>query len=130
MPLKLGRTTAGQRVGDAMNMLERARHTGFSMRHRRPAVIHRRITLQTLKLHDMGLPISDFVAKEVLDAWTDVVRLQPQWRVGVQVALNEAHTDGIAQRFHTPSDALQSLCIARQRPQSVWGLLQAPQPLP
>ncbi|AGI06816.1 Hypothetical Protein XCAW_01003 [Xanthomonas citri subsp. citri Aw12879] len=36
-----------------------------------------------------------------------------QWSVGVQVASNEAHTDGIAQRFHTPGDALQSIRIAR-----------------
>ncbi len=78
----------------------------------------------------MGPPISDFVAKEILDAWTDVIRLQPQWSVGVQVASNEAHTDGVAQRFHTPSDALQSIRIARQRSHSVWGLLQAQQPLP
>ncbi|PPU90245.1 hypothetical protein [Xanthomonas euvesicatoria] len=113
MSLKLGRATTGQRVGDTLDMLERARHTGFGMRHRRPAVIHRRIALQTMKLHGMGLPISDFVAKEVLDAWTDVVRPQPQWSVGVQVASNEAHTDGIAQRFHTPGDALQSIRIAR-----------------
>ncbi|WP_017160713.1 hypothetical protein [Xanthomonas phaseoli] len=130
MPLKFGRTTAGQRVGDALDMLERARHTGFCMRYRRPAVIHRRIALQALKLHDMSPPISDFVAKEILDAWTDVIRLQPQWSVGVQVASNEAHTDGVAQRFHTPSDALQSIRIARQRSHSVWGLLQTQQPLP
>ncbi|APP84521.1 hypothetical protein BI317_10425 [Xanthomonas hortorum pv. gardneri] len=43
---------------------------------------------------------------------------------------NEAHADGIAQRFHTPGDALQSIRIAGQRSHSVWGLLQAPQPLP
>ncbi len=30
-----------------------------------------------------------------------------------EVASNEAHTDGIAQRFHTPGDALQSIRIAR-----------------
>ncbi|AGH77991.1 hypothetical protein LN96_10185 [Xanthomonas citri pv. citri] len=100
MPLEFDCTTAGQRIGDALDMLECAHHTAFGMCHRRPAVIHRRIALQALELRNMGLSITDFVAKEILDVWANIVGAKAKWRIGVQIAINETHTNRVAEGLY------------------------------
>ncbi|AOY66182.1 hypothetical protein XEUV354_22940 [Xanthomonas euvesicatoria] len=127
MPLEFDCTTAGQRIGDALDMLECAHHTAFGMCHRRPAVIHRRITLQALKLRNMGLSITDFVAKEILDAWANIVGAKAKWRIGVQIAINKSHTHCVAEGLYTCTDASQGIGVASYRSGSIRRQLQAPQ---
>ncbi|PKV11989.1 hypothetical protein [Xanthomonas prunicola] len=100
MPLKFNRTTAGQRIGDALNMLECVHHTAFGVGDHSPTMISWHVTLQALKLRNMGLSVGDFVAKEILDAWTDVVGAKAKWRIGVQIAINQSHTHCVAEGLY------------------------------
>lgn len=97
MPLEFDRTTAGQRIGDALDILECAHYTAFGVGDASPAMISWRVALQALKLRNMGLSITDFVAKEILDAWANIVGAKAKWRIGVQIAINETHTNRVAE---------------------------------
>ncbi|KPL47521.1 hypothetical protein XAXN_19380 [Xanthomonas axonopodis] len=105
MTLKFHRTAPGQGIGDRLNMLKRADDAAFGMRHRRPAVIDRRIALQGLQLGCMGLTIRDFVMKEVLNTRTDIVRTKAKRRIGMQVSVDEAHAYRIAEGFYAHCDS-------------------------
>ncbi|CAD0337387.1 hypothetical protein [Xanthomonas hortorum] len=100
MPLKFNRTTAGQRIGDALDMLECAHHTAFGVGDHSPTMISWRVTLHALKLCNMGLPITDFVAKEILHAWANIVGAKTKWRIGVQIAINQSHTHCVAEGLY------------------------------
>ncbi|AJY95941.1 hypothetical protein J155_02673 [Xanthomonas citri pv. citri] len=48
----------------------------------------------------MGLSITDFVAKEILDVWANIVGAKAKWRIGVQIAINETHTNRVAEGLY------------------------------
>ncbi|OOW68893.1 hypothetical protein Xmar_20520 [Xanthomonas axonopodis pv. martyniicola] len=109
MPLKLIRTAARQGIGDVPDMLEGAEHTPLGMRDYRPAVVHGSVALQALQLRCVNLTIRGLVVKEVLDTRTNVIGTKAERRIGMQIAINEAHAYRVAKSLYTSADASQSI---------------------
>lgn len=129
MPLEFNRTTAGQRIGDALDILECAHYTAFGVGDGSPAMISWRVALQALKLRNMGLSITDFVAKEILDAWANIVGAKAKWRIGVQIAINETHTNRVAEGLYACCNPTQGFWVAAPCVNVVSASLQTPQVL-
>jgi len=62
----------------------------------------------------MGLIIVRAVAKKTLNFCIGLSRSKANWRVCVQVIVNKANRNGVAQLLHTLSHAIQCFWVATQ----------------